>query len=252
MSSRPASTVHFSHSKLGTLTIETGLDVANWGYRLNTAVFPTYGGEVVQILSVYIDDLNLSGSVATYSQCEAIYSYFSSYFQIATQGKVLNPTPGKSSYNQDPVTFVYPQRGWNFSIMPKAAPGFAYNWDAVTRQWQLNSFVIDDSPDLGSIKDAIANNVIDQQLGAFSRINGEISPDSGNPETNPFQTYDQSAQRTAATVQKYADYYNSLIPAYAQGDFSSLTGGLGSSPSSILTGGTAPGASITTATTSNG
>lgn len=245
MAQHPASTVHFSHPRIGMLTIETGLDVANWGYNLNTAVFPTYGGEVVQILSVYIDDLQLSGSVATYSQCEAIYSYFASYFQIATQGRVTNPQPGQSSYNLDPVSFMYPERDWTFQIYPKSAPGFAYNWDAVTRQWQLVAHIIDDSPDLDPIKNAIKNQVIQQQLTGFARINGEISPDSGNPETNPFQTYDQGALATSAAVQKNADYYNSLIPAYANGDFSALTGGLGASPSSILTGGTGGGTQVT-------
>lgn len=243
--SHPVSTVHFSHPKIGTLTIETGLDIANWGYNLNTAVFPTYGGEVVQILSVYIDDLKLSGSVATYSQCEAIYSYFASYFQIATQGRVAKPHPGQSSYNTDPVSFVYPEREWDFKIYPMSAPGFSYNWDAVTRQWQLVAHVIDASPDLDPIKDSIKNQVIQQQLDGFARINGEISPDSGNPETNPFQTYDQAAEVTTAAVKKNSDYYNSLIPAYAKGDFSALTGGLGATPSSILTGGTSSGTQTT-------
>lgn len=234
-------------SQIGQLTIETGIDVAQWGYNLNTVSFPTYGGEVIQILSVYIDDLTLGGTVSTYSQCEAIYSYFGTYFQLATQGKNTSGIPGQSAYNLDPIVFTYPARGWSFQLTPKSTPGFAYDWDAVGRIWQLQSHVIDDSANstISSMKDAIKYQAIQQALTGFAQINGEISPDSGNPEVNPFQTYDQAAQVTSASIKKYADYYNALIPAYANGDFSALTGGLGSTPSSIYNQGQGGGAQVT-------
>jgi hypothetical protein len=234
-------------SQIGSLTIENGIELAQWGYNLNTQTFPTYGGEVIQILSVYIDDLTLGGTVATYSQCEAIYSYFGKYFQIATQGRNTSGVPGQSSYNLDPIIFTYPERGWSFQLTPKSTPGFAYDWDAVGRVWQLQAHIIDESANssIQSIKDAITTQVIQQGISDFAKLNGEISPDSGNPETNPFQTYDQTAQATTAAVKKYADYYNSLIPAYLQGDFTSLTGGLGSTPSSNVTGGKQGGQSVT-------
>ena len=68
------------------LVVTTGLDEIAWAYALNTATFPTYGGEVVQILSVYIDDMEVEGTVRTYAEAEAIYSFFMKYFTIATQG----------------------------------------------------------------------------------------------------------------------------------------------------------------------
>jgi hypothetical protein len=44
----------------------TGLERVAWGYTLNTANFPTYAGEVVQILSCYVEDLEITGVVQTY------------------------------------------------------------------------------------------------------------------------------------------------------------------------------------------
>lgn len=229
--------VVFTHPnpQVGRLVIDTGLDGAEWGYGLNTATFPTYGGEVVQILSVYIDDLTLMGTVSTYRQLEAIYSYFAAYLQVATQGK--NPTPStdvsssSSSYNLFPVYFSYPERNWNFRVIPKALPGFRKGRDVVAPTWQLSAHVIDDSPDLDLIKDGIkaleTQKLID---GSTLTLNGEISPRSGNPDTDPFQTFDQGQSQQAQAIQKYSDYYNSLIPSYSSGDFSALVGGVGSQP----------------------
>lgn len=242
--------VYFSHgnnsTEVGNLAIENGIDQAQWGYRLNTVSFPTYGGEVVQILSVYIDDVTLSGTLATYSQAEAIYSYFAKYIQIATQGRTATPQPGTSAYNMQPVVFTYPERNWSFKLYPKSVPGFRLGTDVVTPTWQLTAFVIDDSVNLNPIKDALAllaatESPVTSQLGVLKNLNDQISPTSGNPETNPFQTYDQGAQQAAQAATKYADYFNSLIPAYSAGDFSALTGGLGSTPASSVTGGTSPG-----------
>src|SRR5579884_427636 len=83
--------VFFAHPQLGTLSIDDGVDEIQWAYNLNTATFPTYGGEVIQILSVFIDDVTIGGTVATYHQMEAIYRFFAAYMQIATQGR--NPVP---------------------------------------------------------------------------------------------------------------------------------------------------------------
>jgi hypothetical protein len=218
----------FSHPnpKIGSLQIDTGLDECSWAYNLNTAVYPTYGGEVVQILSVFIDDVTISGTVSTYSQAEAIYSYFANYMQLATQG-----FGGGTRFVATPVTFVYPARNWNFQIFPKTAPGFTYTFDTVTPTWQITAHVEDDTVDLKPIKNAIASSVA-SQLSVFEGLNDEISPDSGNPDTDPFQTFNGNP---TTGLQNAATYYNSLISAYSSGNFSSLTGGVASGPASSPT-----------------
>jgi hypothetical protein len=232
-------TIRFSHKYLGSLTIDNGIDEAQWAYGLNTQTYPTYGGEVVQILSVYIDDLTMTGTCATYKQLEHIYKFFSRYLIIATQGKAQSPTPNES-YNLEPMICSYPTRNWQFAIYPKSVPGFGYQTGMVGPQWQLQAHIIDDSPDLSVIKDGIKaaaikdiSSTLDggsaKQIGTFS-LTGNISPHSNNPNTNPFQSGDQSDSAAQAQASKWADYYSSLIPAYMKGDFSSLVGAVGSQP----------------------
>src|ERR1019366_7215700 len=143
--------VHQPGISIGDLEIDTGIDDADWAYGLNTVTFPTYGGEVVQILSVYIDDLTLHGTLSTYRQMEAIYKYFARYIQIASQGTKSVPGIGDSisgsAYNLWPITFSYPERNWFFKIIPLAVPGFRYGRDVVTPTWQIKAHVVDDSPD---------------------------------------------------------------------------------------------------------
>src|SRR5208282_3335255 len=72
------------------LIVDTGADEISWGYALNVPKIPTYGGEVIQILSAYIEDMSISGMVRTYSKTEEIYSFFMEYFIIASQGATEN------------------------------------------------------------------------------------------------------------------------------------------------------------------
>jgi hypothetical protein len=238
--------VIFSHPEVGTLITENGIDSASWAYGINTATFPTYGGEVVQILSVYIDNITITGTVSTYRQMELIYQFFSRYLQKSTAGTTQGAAASASiqtdsgAYNLEPVIFTYPTRGWSFRLYPTRLPGFHYGGDVVTPTWQVQCFVEDDSPDLSLISDGLkalaTSGVINDGSGALDTfaITGNISPQSNNPNTDPFQTYDKAAGETAAQantyVQKYASYYNSLIPAYSASDFSTLTGEYGSSP----------------------
>jgi hypothetical protein len=268
----PATQVLFSHPYAGNLIIEDGIDLAQWAYGLNTATFPTYAGEVVQILSVYIDNLTIGGTVSTYTQMELIYQFFSRYLQVSTAGttlaaatKALGEIDG-GAYNLQPVSFTYPQRGWNFSLYPTSLPGFHYGGDIVAPVWSVQCFVEENAPDLSLIKDglkalAVSGTINDgsgttaTELGSFNMITGNISPQSGNPNTDPFQTYDQAAGDTAAQantyISTYSSYYNSLIPAYSDSDFKSLTGEYGSSPTFGKTSGnanTTSSAATTTAT----
>ena len=221
MSFPNAPVFHHDYSDIGTLTIENGIDQCAWGYNLNTAVIPTYGGEVIQILSVYIDDVTIGGTVSTYSQAEAIYSYFATYMQYATQGPSQTPQAG-SSYIAEHMTFTYPARGWTFQIFPKTAPGFAYSFDTVAPTWQITAHVEDDNPNLRPIKNAIASSVASTaSITSFKRLNGEISPQQGDPESDPFQTY--SSGNVTTGLQSAANFYNSLVNAYATGNFNALT-----------------------------
>jgi hypothetical protein len=250
-------TVNFSHPTIGSLSIDTGIDAASWAYGLNTQNYPTYGGEVIQILSVYIDDLTLMGTVSTYAQLEAIFQYFVKYMSIATQGTNSNATQnGLSSYNLDPVVFTYGERNWSFKLYPLSAPGFTYNLETSAPQWQIQAHVVDDSPDLSIIQDGIkgaaitaindgtlqvsstyANefnvtikgSIIPNENTSFG-LSGNLSPNYSDPNTDPFQVADATANQIGSDVSSLADYYSSLLGSYTTGGFQSLLTSIGSQP----------------------
>lgn len=224
----------FSHPQVGSITVDTGMDEIGWSYNLNIANFPTYGGEVVQILSVYIEDLLVKGTVRTYPDMEKIYTFFAKYMLAATQG-----TKGVGSYDQTPMTMMYGPREWTFFIQPISTPGFLYDRETVAPQWQLQAHVVDNTPDVSALKDMVVKQVLDGQDNQGFALSGIISPDSGDPANNPFSapgtmsgnTFNPlSATQVQEDIGKYADYYNSLIPSYMKGDFSSIESEIGSKP----------------------
>jgi hypothetical protein len=238
-----ATTLTFTHpnSYVGTLIVENGIDQAQWAYNLNTQVYPTYGGEVVQILSVYIDDLTLGGSITTYQQAELIYAYFARYFQVATQGR--SGTPNISSgdaYNLKPMRFQYPMRGWDFKLYPKSAPGFRYDVETVNPVWVMTAHIIDEHNEGGglqavksTIQDAAVKKLMSNTtLDTFGRLTDQISPNSGDPNTDPFQTFNEGDQAASKALGGLSDYYASLINGYQNGNFAGITGGVGSKPTS--------------------
>jgi hypothetical protein len=214
--------VILQHPSIGkTLTIETGANQITWSYGLNTQAIPTYGGEVVQILSAYIDDLTIEGEVGTYAKMESIYAWFLNYMQIASQ-----PTdPGKPGFNQSPCVMSYPERGWQLQLQPKGLPAFRYATDAVAPTWQIQAQVVEDDPNMAALtmEQAIVNGF------DFGKIHAGIGYDAENPFTDPAASADQ--YNPQETVSGLADFYGNLISAYNSGDFSPLLQGFyGSKP----------------------
>lgn len=234
-----AVTFTFPNQYVGSLTIENGLDQAQWGYNLNTQTYPTYGGEVVQILSVNIGDISMGGSIATYRQAQVIYSYFARYFQVATQGITGTPDPSTySAYDERYMTFSYPQRGWQFQIQPKTAPGFRWDIETVNPTWQMTAHIVDSNNEGGNLSDiqqAIKNQVVaglmsSSQNDFFNNTNEQIGPPTGNPNTDPFQTYDEGAENAETALGGLSDYYTSLVSSYQSNNYTAITGNLGSKP----------------------
>lgn len=199
------------------LHVDTGANQINWGYGLNTQVTPTYGGEVVQILSAYINDLSIEGEVRTYAKCEQIYAWFLEYMQAATQG----------GFNEAPVRMRYPERGWNLKIRPLALPGFRYGTEVVAPTWKLSANVAEADPNMTrlTLEEAISRNF------DFSRISAGIGYDQSNPWTDPAAK--DSKYDPKDGLEEVSDFYNELIPSYLEGDFKSLfVGFYGSGPAS--------------------
>lgn len=210
-------TLYFSHEAIDKrLVIETGANQITWGYGLNNAVYPTYGGEVVQILSAYTDDVQITGDVQTYRHMEGIYSWFLKYMQLATQ---------TGDFVDAAVTMNYPDRGWKLKIKPTSLPGFRYGTEVVAPSWTLQAAVIEDDEKLTKeTMELAAKNGFD-----FTRLHAGIGYDEDNPFTNPKAS--KSDYDLETNTSQLTDFYQNLIPSYLEGDFQTLANlDLGSKP----------------------
>jgi hypothetical protein len=218
------------------LTISTGVDEVTWGYNLNTIAYPTYGGEVVQILSSFIDDLEVVGTVGTYAKQEEIYKYFAYYLQIATQGHSANKHPGVKSYNQVPMICTYPERDWKFSIIVKGLPGFKQGRDTVGPMWRIQAHIVDDSEDLDSIKDFTEHHLLTEFLKSDSEtfnLQGRIGFQASNPFSSPGSIFGDSFDPTYTREawKKESDRFSEVIDAYLHSDLDQIYDTLASRPS---------------------
>ena len=201
------------------LPVVTGANQISWGFGLNTQTFPTYGGEVVQILSTYTDTLTISGDCRDYKQVEHLYKWFIEYFAVATQASGPN-------FDATPVTFRYPERGWELKIQPSSIPQFAYGTDVVAPSWQMQAYVVEDDPNMAAFtmqQATIAGFNIDS-------IHAGIGYDDNNPFSDPAANPDLKTKKQEGKnnepvfdpmphLNDIADFYNNLLGSYIHGEF---------------------------------
>lgn len=190
--------ITFQHAKIArTLTVETGANNISWSYNLNTQSYPTYGGEVVQVLSTNIDQLTIQGEITSYAKMEEIYRWFLEYMALATQGYGNQP-----GYNESSVIMLYPHRGWQFSLKPISLPNMRYGREVVVPEWQMVAEVVVPDPETQQLS-------VDQALGSL--VSGDIdtfktwsaTADIGFRAQNPF-----SDPNSAITNEEFQLYYN--------------------------------------------
>lgn len=220
----------FQHEKAGELVVPINPDEVAWSYNLNTANYPTYGGEVVQILSVYIDDLMVKGTVRTYQKMESIYSYFARYMIFASQG----------SFDQSAMKMIYSHRNWVFDIQPLKIPGFQYSIETISPTWQMAAHVVDKSGDnYETLKDMIAHHALDTK---DFKLKGIISPAAADPAQNPFSAPGTRKGEDFKPIDKKeieadskasSTFYNELLKSYLGGDYKSLQDNIGSQPAAF-------------------
>lgn len=219
----------FEHpnKNVGQHVITTGANEIFWSYELNTANFPTYAGEVVQILSIFIGDITITGQLANYKQLEATYSYFLKYMLAATQGD----DNGGGNYDERPIRMTYPHRGWELYLQPKSLPGFRYGRDVVAPDYKITAAVVDDLGDVGELKDLVKEGIALAGDDNKFELTGEIGYKAQNPFSDPNPGVDHfDSEFTKEAWKKHGDYFNKLIPSYLDGDFDELTNGFASSP----------------------
>lgn len=170
----------FTHPNINrSLVVETGANDISWSYDLNTQAYPTYGGEVVQVLSVSINEITIQGEVKSYAKMEEIYRWFLEYMQSATQGY-----RGASGYNESAVTMTYDHRGWSMSIQPIQLPNMRYGREVIIPEWQLVAHVVVPDPETQQL--SIDNGIGSLVGGDLDFFKKSISADIGFRSQNPF------------------------------------------------------------------
>jgi hypothetical protein len=154
------------------LTLLIPPDQITWKYSLRTKVIDTYGGQVVQILGVQIDDFNLSGQIPTgaWGKSQASpsseiidnlepYAYYpdssgsklknSSYavknglVHVANFFRDFFTEKTQYSYSVKNMLFQYPHYGWNIPIIPLQFPQVKIANTEIFPQWQLQCSVVE-------------------------------------------------------------------------------------------------------------
>ena len=126
----------------GTLVIKTGADSVEWGYTLKTRSIPTFGGEVIQILSLLADNMTVSGVVRNYKEQGAIYWYFLNYLKLAGGMGAVTKSLNR---NQIPITFRYPARGWSFDIIITDLKKMEIGLKIVTPEWGFTAEIVSEN-----------------------------------------------------------------------------------------------------------
>lgn len=203
-----------------TLAIDTGANRISWAYNLNTHAFPTYGGEVVQILSTNIDVITIQGDLRSYSKMEEIYRWFLVYIQDATQGY-----KERQGYNEEPVEMSYPERGWTLKIQPISLPGLRYGTEVVVPQWQLQAHVIDPDPEMTEL--TISESI--EGKATFRQITADIGFQIANPFSDPLGklTHDQEVlfgkrEDPKTTLEGIAKTLSDQANAYTKQEFKTI------------------------------
>lgn len=240
--------IQFHHDYLPTdLYVQTGADSINWTYTLNTQRYPTYGGEVVQILSCFVDTLTITGTCERQwtgdfanPGMEDIYRWFLGYMQVASQGG-----KGTVHYTERYITMLYLERGWVLDFQLQNLPGYMLDRDTPAPTWQIAGKVVEQIGTGMSLDDILAGsagmgNGVGADVTAFQNVQDGISlkyPDpSQSPFTSPFQGKVTPAQIKTlqnSISQDLGSQFSKIVQSWGSGDYSSF---LGAQPSQFANG----------------
>lgn len=204
--------LHFEHKFVKSkLNIITGANQIIWGYSLLTQVYPTYGGEVQQILGARIETLTITGQTRDNHQLEQIYDFFRAYMTVASgfgHGKA-------GARSEQPIVFSYPARKWQFAIQVLEAPDFKIGTGLVATPWTIKAHIVPTGYDQQQLLSKIAT----------SPLTSVLIPSTGIPvgigylADNPFSDAAYGGLDLAASGKTIGSNFQRLIGAWSVGDF---------------------------------
>ena len=181
------------------LVIGTGMSGIQWAYRLNTNVQSTYGGEVVQVLSAYVDSISVHGQTTDNVQLRQIADWFLEYMQLA----------GLHNRNEQYITMEYPERGWSFWIQVTQLPNFHYNRDEIAIEWQITAEIVADN-DTNYLSQMTMSQYTES---AFDPSMWDLKFMEGDPRNQ------EHGLDPVSLGHQVGDNFQSLLGAWASGDF---------------------------------
>ena len=180
------------------LVIGTGVSGISWSYNLNTAPTSTYGGEVVQVLSAFVDALTVHGQTTDNGQLRRIADWFLEYMQLA----------GLHNRDEHFITMEYPERGWSFWLQVTQLPDFHYSRDEIAVEWSVTAEVVADN-DLNYLSQMTMSAYTET---AFDPSMWDMKFMAHDPRNDPIHL-------NPAFGLKIGDNFQSLLGAWASGDF---------------------------------
>jgi len=221
-----------------TLRIRLNPYNVNWTYNLNTNVIPTYGGEVVQLLSVNIDSLIIEGQLGiegpfgrnnigtrnspkliertlddqfsyngTYVGLHGMTEFFRTYFAIASQGNDAIAGTAGGRFVQHPMKLTYDvdskpdSRFWP-QIIPTSFPSFRRANDNFAPMWRVQCEVWEAD---ANVTKAIHHKALDD-------LQKNIGYKSGNPFSDPALSNPEVISETVRLI----NGFQALLPSYTQ------------------------------------
>jgi hypothetical protein len=227
------STLVFSHPALeDPLHIRSGANSIRWSYELNTTSTPTVGGEVVQILSCFVGPITIQGEAygrgtgpaeprglqagwgrhTPVDEAAEIITWFLDYMHRA--GALVGENQQRR--NETAVRFAYPARGWDFWIQVTDIQGFDFSADQVTVPWAITAEVVSDAG--LNYFEAATMSQFTEDLTSRAVLQRAISPDH-EFDVNPFVNPELQGVGWGDLSSRLGDNFQSLIAAWAGGDF---------------------------------
>lgn len=216
-------------SEDGVLEIQTGADEITWGYGMNTKRYPTYGGEVVQILSTYAEKMTIRGTCQNYKELTRIYEFFKEYIFYTTGGaSVVNA--GNTERKQKYLKLFYPARRWSFVIMVTDISNFRMARDVAAPEWEITAEIVseNDRNRLGSERvdrfaSVLSKPVAMGRRGAV-RSSDEETTDAGVRLAKNFdierngEVFGNQMDFANGKRGKVAENFHALVASWATGD----------------------------------
>lgn len=205
-----------------TISLYLSPNNVTWRYQLRTNVIDTYGGQVIQILGVSIEDLTLRGffggegmwgfdeknvsryESSNYKQWQELSTpslrngmvqfseWFKTYFYYVTQA---------GGFEKDNIVFSYPHLGWLWKIRPLDFPRIRFANDELVPQWELKCDFIED------IQNYFIQEVTESAKKALTRFRDNVGWSEFIEWSQPVYTTQQNRKEVAREIAtNYSDF----------------------------------------------